>query len=142
VVPLLSSQKFPGNVRELQNTIERAFFMTKGIMITEVPLNAPASLASGDSNDVKNLFKDIADGREDFWSGVRNRYKRRDISREKIRALVDFGLRTTGGSYKDMVSQFRLKDSDYRRFMDFLRRNDCLLDFRPYRKATNASREN
>jgi len=142
VVPLLSSQKFPGNVRELQNTIERAFFMAKGIMITEVPLNAPATLASGDSNDVKNLFKDIADGREDFWSGVRNRYKRRDISREKIRALVDFGLRTTGGSYKDMVSQFRLKDSDYRRFMDFLRRNDCLLDFRPYRKATNASREN
>jgi len=142
VVPLLSSEKFPGNVRELQNSIERAFFTTKGTMITGVPVNAPTTLASPATNDVQNWFKDIAAGREDFWSGVRNPYKRRDISREKIRALVDFGLRTTGGSYKDMVSQLRLKQSDYRRFMDFLRRNDCLLDFRPYRKATNASREN
>jgi hypothetical protein len=33
-----------------------------------------------------------------------------------------------------MASLFRLKGKDYRRFMDFLRRNDCLLDFRPYRK--------
>jgi hypothetical protein len=24
--------------------------------------------------------------------------------------------------------------ADYRRMMDFLRRNDCVLDFRPYRK--------
>jgi hypothetical protein len=27
-----------------------------------------------------------------------------------------------------------LKEKDYKRFMGFLKRSDCLLDFRPYRK--------
>jgi hypothetical protein len=40
-----------------------------------------------------------------------------------------------------MALKFRLKEKGYRRFMDFLRRNDCLLDFRPYRKAAFASDE-
>ena len=92
------------------------------------------------TSEVQAWFKDLADGRKDFWSAVHNRYKRRDISREKVIALVDFGLRSTRGSYKMMASMFHLKENEYRRFMDFLRRNDCLLDFRPYRKAAdNAS---
>jgi hypothetical protein len=49
-----------------------------------------------------------------------------------------FGLRSTRGSYKNMASMLQLREKDYRRFMDFLRRNDCLLDFRPYRKAAAA----
>ena len=141
VVDHLSMQRFPGNVRELQNAIERAFFLTKGIMITEVPLEGNTSADKGPAEEVQNWFKDLSEGRKDFWSAIHSRYKRRDISREKVIALVDFGLRATRGSYKTMASTFRLKEKEYRRFMDFLRRNDCLLDFRPYRKAA-ASREN
>jgi transcriptional regulator with GAF, ATPase, and Fis domain/tetratricopeptide (TPR) repeat protein len=141
VVDHLSIQRFPGNVRELQNAIERAFFLTQGIMITEVPLEGNTAADKVPVEEVQNWFKDISEGRKDFWSAIHNRYKRRDISREKVVALVDFGLRATRGSYKTMVSTFRLKEKEYRRFMDFLRRNDCLLDFRPYRKAA-ASREN
>ena len=80
-------------------------------------------------------FKELSEGRKDFWSAIHNRYKRRDISREKILALVDLGLRSTRGSYKNLATTFHLKERDYRRFMDFLRRNECLLDFRPYRKG-------
>jgi hypothetical protein len=97
--------------------------------------------ADGPHDEIQAWFKDISEGRKDFWSAIHNKYKRRDISREKVLALVDFGLRSTRGSYKSMASMFRLTDKDYRRFMDFLRRNDCLLDFRPYRRAAN-SREN
>jgi len=141
VVDHLSTQRFPGNVRELQNAIERAFFLTKGIMITEVPLEGNTFADKGPAEEVQTWFKDLSEGRKDFWSAIHNRYKRRDISREKVVALVDFGLRATRGSYTTMASTFRLKEKEYRRFMDFLRRNDCLLDFRPYRKAA-ASREN
>ena len=141
VVDYLSTQRFPGNIRELQNAIERAFFLTKGIMITEVPLEGNTLADKGPAEEVQNWFKDLSEGRKDFWSAIHNRYKRRDISREKVVALVDFGLRATRGSYTTMASTFRLKEKEYRRFMDFLRRNDCLLDFRPYRKAA-ASREN
>jgi DNA-binding NtrC family response regulator len=139
---LYSTQKFPGNVRELQNAVERAYFSAKGIMITEAPLDVYPAASAAPLDEIQTWFKDISEGRKDFWSAIHNRYKRRDISREKVVAFVDFGLRATRGSYKTMASMFRLNENDYRRFMDFLRRNDCLLDFRPYRKAATASREN
>ena len=65
---------------------------------------------------------------------MHDRYKRRDIPREKVVALVDMGLRTTRGSYKSLAALFQVKEDEYRKFMDFLRRNRCRLDFRPYRK--------
>jgi len=134
----LANQNFPGNVRELQNAIERAFFSAKGSVISDVPLDAEVKTGV-DHDEVQTWFKDLSEGRRDFWSAVHNRYKRRDISREKVVALVDLGLRSTHGSYKTLASRFKLKESDYRRFMDFLRRNECLLDFRPYRKGSTAA---
>ena len=135
IIDHLSTQKFPGNVRELQNAIERAYYSAKGITISQIQLeNHAESVSSAD--EVQTWFKDLSEGRKDFWSAIHKRYKRRDISREKVVALMDYGLRSTRGSYKLMAAMFRLKEQDYRRFMDFLRRNDCLLDFRPYRRST------
>ena len=134
VIDHLSAYNFPGNVRELQNAIERAFFSAKGSAISEVPLGTQVALSAG-QDELQSWFADLSEGRKDFWSAVRNRYKRRDISREKVVALVDLGLRTTRGSYKTLAARFHVKEDEYHRFMDFLRRNDCLLDFRPYRKA-------
>ena len=54
--------------------------------------------------------------------------------------LVDFRVIWVNCD-KTMASMFRLTDRDYRRFMDFLRRNDCLLDFRPYRQSAANVRE-
>jgi transcriptional regulator with GAF, ATPase, and Fis domain/Tfp pilus assembly protein PilF len=134
----LSTFQFPGNVRELQNAIERAFFSTKGSSIQSVSVESQAESLPAGSEDVQLWFKDLSEGRKDFWSAVYSKYKRRDISREKVLALVDFGLRSTRGNYKTMAERLRLKNKDYRRFMDFLRRSDCLLDFRPYRKLAPA----
>ena len=134
ILTQLSTSTFPGNVRELQNAVERAFFSAKGASINDVSQESLSEDVSS-TDEVQSWFKELAEGRKDFWSAVQNRYKRRDISREKVLALMDFGLRSTRGSYKTMAAMFRLKEKDYRRFMDFLRRNDCLLDFRPYRKG-------
>jgi transcriptional regulator with GAF, ATPase, and Fis domain/serine/threonine protein kinase/tetratricopeptide (TPR) repeat protein len=139
VLNRLSTYSFPGNVRELQNAIERAFFATKATRISGVPLEEDTQLETSVGEDVQSWFKDLSEGRKDFWSAVHNRYKRRDISREKVLALVDFGLRSTRGNYKTMAAMFRLKERDYRRFMDFLRRSECLLDFRPYRKLGDSA---
>ena len=136
----LGTLNFPGNVRELQNAVERAFFSAKGSVITEVAVESAGKTAT-DHDEVQSWFKELSEGRKDFWTAIHNRYKRRDISREKVLALVDFGLRSTRGSYKTLASRFHLKDSDYRRFMDFLRRNECLLDFRPYRKTASAGHD-
>jgi len=129
----LLTHSFPGNVRELQNAVERAFFLAKGTTITRIALETEGAPTL--SNEVQSWFKEIVDGRKNFWSHVHDRYKKRDIPREKVIALVDLGLKSTRGSYKNMASMFNLKGPEYRRFMDFLRRNKCLLDFRPYRQA-------
>jgi transcriptional regulator with GAF, ATPase, and Fis domain len=131
----LSTHSLPGNVRELQNAVERAFFLARGSTINQITLEAHADAVS--VNEVQSWFKEIVEGRKNFWSAVHDRYKQRDIPREKVVALVDLGLRTTRGSYKRVASMFHLKGAEYRRFMDFLRRNRCLLDFRPYRKAAD-----
>lgn len=135
VLDQLSRLSFPGNVRELQNIVERAFFLAASALITELPVEEPAMpQIPQDNEEVSMWFHDLIEGRKDFW-WIYEKYKRRDISREKILGLVDLGLRSTGGSYKNLALRFRLREAEYRRFMDFLRRNRCLLDFRPYRRA-------
>jgi transcriptional regulator with PAS, ATPase and Fis domain len=132
----LGTLNYPGNVRELQNLVERAYFSAKGSTINTVPTDHKSSAAphTSTSDDVHSWFRELTAGRQDFWSTVHDRYKRRDIPREKVVALVDMGLRSSRGNYKSMASLFQVKEDEYRRFMDFLRRSQCLLDFRPYRK--------
>ena len=130
----LGTLSYPGNVRELQNVVERSYLFAKGAAIIAVAADQSASSPAAGIDEIQRWFKELSEGRKDFWAEIHEPYKRRDISREKIVALIDLGLRTTRGNYKTMASLFKLKDKDYRRFMDFLRRGDCLLDFRPYRK--------
>jgi hypothetical protein len=84
----------------------------------------------------ESYFQNLTKGRQDFWTMVRDNYERGDISHEDLTALVDLGLRRTKGSYMKLAQLFHISKSEYRRLMDFLRRNECLLDFRPYRKTT------
>jgi hypothetical protein len=84
----------------------------------------------------ESYFQNLTTGREDFWTMVQDNYKRGDISHEELTALVDLGLQRTKGSYKKLADLFHISKGDYRRLMDFLRRNECLLDFRPYRQTT------
>jgi transcriptional regulator with GAF, ATPase, and Fis domain/tetratricopeptide (TPR) repeat protein len=134
--PLLT-YPFPGNVRELQNSVERGFFTASGQTIRSIPIESSPNEES--VNEVRKCLADLADGRRNFWTEIHDRYKRRDISREKVVALIDLGLRTTRGSYKNLASLLHIQDREYRRLMDFLRRNNCLLDFRPYRKVVSLS---
>jgi transcriptional regulator with AAA-type ATPase domain len=128
----LLASDYPGNIRELQNTVERAFYSTSGTIISD--LEFLHCEQSTDHDETIRWFNDLTEGRKDFWSAVHDRYKRRDIPRERVVALVDIGLRAAHGNYKTMASMFQIPKKDYRRFMDFLRRNQCLLDFRPYRR--------
>jgi DNA-binding NtrC family response regulator len=132
----LTKLRFAGNIRELQNVIERAFFLSKGSVIR--PAGVEETGAENQTDDVRTWFEELRDGRKDFWSAIHDPFKRRHIPREKVVALVDLGLQSTHGSYKMLASVLGVRDKGYRKLMDFLRRNDLLLDFRPYRKAPDA----
>src|SRR5436189_228573 len=70
----------------------------------------------------------------DFWESVARPYTERLITKNQVEHLIRQGLERTGGSYKKMLPLFRIADSDYKRFMDFLRRHNCNIDFRGYRR--------
>jgi transcriptional regulator with GAF, ATPase, and Fis domain len=135
VLDKLGTGYYNGNIRELQNVIERAYFSAAdGNVIKKVEVESGTRHWQS-SDEVESWFKDLTAGRKDFWVEIHARYKKRDISREKVVALMDLGLRSTRGSYKSVATLFHLEDREYRRFMDFLRRNKCQPDFRLYRKG-------
>ena len=133
ILDALATGNYAGNIRELQNLIERAYFSTTvGNVIKTVEVESGARHWQS-SDEVQSWFKDLTAGRKDFWTLIHARYKNRDISRENVIALMDLGLRATRGSYTSVASLFHLDRREYRRFMDFLRRNGCQPDFREYR---------
>jgi hypothetical protein len=71
---------------------------------------------------------------DDFWESVARPYAERLITKNQLEHLIRQGLERTRGSYKKMLPLFRIPESDYKRFMDFLRRHNCNIDFRGYRR--------
>ena len=59
---------------------------------------------------------------------------RRDITRGDIRDLVRKGLEEARGSYKIVARLFNMEESEYKRFLNFLRKHDCQVSFKEYRR--------
>ena len=71
---------------------------------------------------------------ENFWESVARPYADRVITRRHVECVIRGGLEQTHGSYRKLVQLFNMPDSEYKRFMDFLRRHRCNVDYRQYRK--------
>jgi len=56
-----------------------------------------------------------------FWDAVHLPYLAHELTRADARQVVERGLQRTRGSYKQLVKLFNMKDTDYLKFMDFLR---------------------
>jgi transcriptional regulator with GAF, ATPase, and Fis domain len=118
---------FPGNVRELENILESAIYTAPEETIEECHIVLSANAASG--------FDDIIQV-ENFWESVARPYADRQITRTCVENVVRRGLQQVNGSYTQLIRLFNLPDSDYKRFMDFLRRHRCNVDYRQYRQKS------
>ena len=49
--------------------------------------------------------------------------------------MVTRGLELTRGNYKALVQSFNLEQSDYKRFLNFLRKYQCHMPFQRFRSA-------
>ena len=125
-VTKLQSHRYPGNVRELENLVETALYTAPGNIIEAEDITLPAECHTKDVSEELMV--------EDFWESVAKPYGERLITRGQVEQLIRRGLAQTGGSYRKLVHLFKMPESDYKRFMDFLRRHHCNVDFRPYRK--------
>ena len=122
----LMNYAFPGNIRELENILEAAVCMASGTTIEPDDILLPHEPARTELGD------DVIMG--NFWDSVARPFAERLITRTHMEHLIRQGLQRTRGSYRKMLPLFRLPESDYKRFMDFLRRHHCIVDFREYRK--------
>ena len=146
----LTAYQWPGNVRELKNVVERLAIrhhdrIEPGDLPPEIirprpsvadpSEGAPAPVSIADA-----LYERMIRG-ESFWSAVYEPFMTRDLTRKDIRAIVRRGLGVTRGSYKLLVRLFNIPPNDYKRLLNFLRKNDCHVAFQAFRTISSDERQ-
>lgn len=139
---MLVEHSWPGNVRELQNVIERLIVRRRGEVVTVDDLPPEIRVQSGIGFRPKRerrrtvadeLYKQLTEQRESFWTAVYPLYMQREITRSNVRELIRRGLEESRGNYKIVARIFNLGPHEYKRFLNFLRKHDCQLPFKDYR---------
>ena len=139
---LVTAYTWPGNVRELENVIER--LVVTGRTETITPQDLPPEILAHQTATfaprrerrrtvADDLYKKLRDDRESFWTAVYPLYMQREITRGNVRDLVRKGLEEARGNYKIVARLFNMETTDYKRFLNFLRKHDCQVPFREYR---------
>ena len=122
----LQTYSYPGNVRELENILETAVYTASGMAIEPDDILLPQETMTNWT------MEELIVG--NFWESVARPYSERLITRKQVEHVIRRGLEQTRGNYRKLLPLFRMPDSDYKRFMDFLRRHHCNIDFRQFRK--------
>jgi transcriptional regulator with GAF, ATPase, and Fis domain len=143
----LEAYAWPGNIRQLENAILRTLIRSTGELILprELPGEimrdnlAPPVVASAEHRGsvVDQLYEQMRRG-GNFWTAVYQPYKRHDLTRDDLREIVRRGLVQTHGHYVGLAQLFNLERSEYRKLLAFLRAQQCLIDYRQFRYASQA----
>jgi len=141
-VAALTEYSWPGNVRQLQNVIEKLVVTGRREVIQTEDLPVEVRTSSPDARPRRerrqtvadDLFKKLHTGGESFWTAVYPLYMNREITRNNVRELVHKGLGEARGNYKIVLRLFNMDSSDYKRFLNFLRKHRCQLPFQEYRQ--------
>ena len=139
----LLNYAWPGNVRELRNVVERMVIRDASgvISVGDLPSEVQGAVAAAVTVEPSRravadlLYDRMVSGGESFWRVVYDPFIARDLTREDLRSITARGLEQTRGSYKALVGLFNLAPSDYRRFLNFLRKHECRLPFQRFRAA-------
>jgi len=141
-IAALCEYSWPGNVRQVENVIER-LVVTGRREVVQIEDLSPEIRTPGQygmrprqerrRTIADDLFKKLVEDRESFWSAVYPLYMNREITRSNVRDLVRKGLEEARGNYKIVLRLFNMETSDYKRFLNFLRKHNCQLPFKEYR---------
>jgi transcriptional regulator with PAS, ATPase and Fis domain len=138
----LAEYSWPGNVRQVENVIERLVVTGRREVIhiddLSPEIRTPGQFGMRPRRERRrtvadDLFKKLVDERESFWNAVYPLYMNREITRSNVRELVHKGLEEARGNYKIVLRLFNMEATDYKRFLNFLRKHDCQLPFKEYR---------
>jgi transcriptional regulator with PAS, ATPase and Fis domain len=124
---VLDGHQWPGNVREVRSVIDTGFYMSDGDVIRASDLAEALEVASRREQlaripvEFDDAITRMSEGRATFWDAVHQPFMQRELSRAEVRELVLRGLEQTRGSYKRLLTLFGVAETDYLKFMDFLR---------------------
>jgi len=139
----LERYRWPGNVRELQNVVEQLAWMSKSEEVSVADLPEEVRLPPNGLLPKRERRRQLANELYDaligdhygFWDHIHALFLSRDMTRHDLRQLLRRGLATTRGNYRALLELFRMPQSDYKRFMNFLAAHECVVDFREFRDA-------
>jgi Nif-specific regulatory protein len=137
---VLNKYSYPGNIRELKNIVAEAYYSAKGerLGIGELPieLRGLGTIDSLAHNDVAGrLYGEIMDGLGDFEKLVRRPFMKHQFGASVVREVIERALRDSGGKYRDAFSLLKIPDRRYAMTMQFLKRHNCYVDFRSFRRV-------
>jgi DNA-binding NtrC family response regulator len=122
---LLSAYPWPGNVRQLIGVVTTGYAMSEGALIE--PVDFATQLEGYETHaeaPTIDLFQELVSSGGNFWDVIYRAFMERDLNRAQLRTFVKNGLRAADGNYRRLLELLRLPESDYQRFMDFLRHHD------------------
>jgi transcriptional regulator with PAS, ATPase and Fis domain len=137
----LLTYAWPGNVRQLKNVAERLVLRdhARAITVMDLPREitedalASAAQAPAAADPARpDRFARLLQG-ESFWSAVHEPFMSRDMTREDLRHIIRRGLMRTHGSYRQLTTLFNLPAADYKSLLNFLRKHDCHIPYKPFR---------
>jgi transcriptional regulator with PAS, ATPase and Fis domain len=138
---------WPGNIRQLKNIAERLIVSghVGPITVDELPPEIHGASyeepsAQNDQPDsprrAEELLNRMIVGGESFWSAVYGPFMVRDLTRDDVRFIVRKGLLKTRGNYAGLMQAFNMAPDDYKRFLNFLRKHQCQLNFHAFRSTS------
>ena len=146
----LKRYTWPGNVRQLKNIAERLVVSGNAgaISVDELPpeidgtsYQEPTTYEGQPDRQgrAEELLNRMLIGGESFWSAVYGPFMQRDLTRDDVRFIVRKGLLKTRGNYTGLTQTFNMAPDDYKRFLNFLRKHQCQLNFYQFRAAPSES---
>ena len=75
----------------------------------------------------------MVEGRGTFEELVRVPFLNHQFGSSVVRGIVERALKDSGGKYREAFILLRIPDRNYSMIMQFLKRKNCYLDFRPFR---------